>query len=204
MVRLCKQILDRSLNASWFTSDVDFQTYAITPQQDEMILVIESVLTLIWDMKRSTSVADIVVHFGSFYRSVTGKSVIGSVVVLFETLGKSLSGYVSRAQSSLWIDTLDDFHKNLHRVRDSVLGKKIIEVLNNVVAHTIYHKMGIEVDSKIWYQIEKGYLRPTWLNAMSFIDAILGLVLFLAKAGRQALLTGSAEPFFVDSVTTSD
>ncbi len=137
MVRLCKQILDRSFNSCWFTSDVDFQTYALSPQQDEMILVIESVLTLIWDLKRSTSPADVVVHFGSFYRSVTGKSVVGSVVVLFETLGKSLSGYVTRAQSSLWIDTLDDFHKNLHRVRDSVLGKKIIEVLNHVVAHLL-------------------------------------------------------------------
>lgn len=204
MVRICKQVLDRAFNSCWFTSDVDFKTYALSPQQDEMILVIESVLSLIWNLKRSTSPADVVIHFGSFYRSVTGKSVVGSVVVLFETLGKSLSGYVTRAQSSLWIDTLDDFHKNLHRVRDSVLGKKIIEVLNHVVAHTFYHKMGIEVDSKLFHQIEKGYLKTTWLNAVSFADAIIGLVLFLAKAGRQALLTGSAQPFFVDSSTTSD
>ncbi len=70
--------------------------------------------------------------------------------------------------------------------------------------HTFYHKMGIEVDSRLFYQIEKGYLKASWLNALSFVDAIMGLVLFLAKAGRQALLTGSSEPFFVDSVTTSD
>lgn len=208
-MKTLKTLLDIGFDSQWFTGGPVMrqkfrQKYLITGNQDEKIGFIESVLTLVYDMRRSTSIHAVVISFGSFFRSVTGKSVTGSLVTLFEKLAHKLSGHVSWAQNSSWIDIMDDLHKNLHRVRDSALGRKVIEVLNHVIAHTFYHKMGVEIDNAIFAKIEKGYIRPTVWSVATFADAIIGLLLFLAKAGRQALATGSIEPFFVDSVVVSD
>lgn len=176
----------------------------ITPQQDEFILYVECAATLLYDMKRSNSATDIVVSCSTFFRSLTGSSVTGTVASIFTKLAEELSDKTPFWQDSSWIDTCDDFHKNLHRVRGSTLGRKLISVFNHVIAHTFYHKMGIEVDGKLYSHIEKGYIHLTVWTCLTFADAIVGLLIFLAKAGRQALLTGSVEPFFVDSAFISD
>lgn len=178
--------------------------HVLSQQQDEFLLYVESAGSLLFDLKRSTSIVGVVVTFGTFFRSITGASVSGSLAGIFTKLAEELSDDLPFWQSSSWIDVCDDFHKNIHRVRDSVLGQKIIRVLNNVVAHTFYHKLGINVDAKLFAQIEKGYIQATVWNVATFADAIIGLLLFLAKAGRQAMLTGSIEAFFVDSTTVSD
>lgn len=176
----------------------------LTPRQEELLVYVEAAGTLLYDFRRSNGVTDVVVSMATFYRTITGKSAIGGTYTLFTGLANGLGQFVPFWQSTIWIDVLDSFHKNTHRVRDSALGQKFISVFNHVVAHTFYHKMGIEVDPKLFHQIEKGYIRKNIWNVASFADAILGLLLFLAKAGRQALLTGSANPFFVDSDTVSD
>lgn len=196
-------LLDTGLNTSWFSRQHPDQ-FLLTQMQDEILVVLESSATLIFDLRRSQSKFAIGVSFATFFRAVTGRSATGSVLVLFQELASRLSEFATTAQSSSWIDVLDDLHKNVHRVKDSTLGRKLISVLNHVVAHTFYHKMGLEVDSGLFHKIEKGYIRPNLWNVGSFVDALVGLLLFLAKAGRQALLTGSSEPFYVDSTTISD
>lgn len=178
--------------------------HVLTPSQDEFLLYIESAGTLLYDIKRSNSVIGVVITFSTFFRSVTSASVTGSLAGLFTKLAEELSDDLPFWQSSNWIDVCDDFYKNIHRVKDCALGKKLIKVINHVVAHTFYFKLGINVDDKIFSQLEKNFIQPTVWNVLTFADAIVGLLLFLAKAGRQALLTGSADAFFVDSETVSN
>jgi len=168
-------------------------------------MYVESAGTLIYDLKRTDTVTGLVISFSTFFRSVTSHSVTGTVASIFLKLAEELSEELPFWQSSAssWIEVLDDFHKNLHRVQTSPLGKKLISVFNHVIAHTFYFKMGIEVDGEIFHKIEKNHIKPTVWNCMSFADAIVALLLFLARAGRQALLTGSSDPFFVDSATIS-
>lgn len=181
----------------------------LNEQQEEALLYLEAAGTLLYDMKRSSDAKAILVSFSTFFRSITGRSVVGTLMNVFTKLAEELSGQVSFWQASdlssmHWIDVCDEFHHNLHRVQDSTLGQKLVKVLNHVVAHTFYHKMGVEIDGKIFHEIEKNHIRPNIWNVLTFADAIVGLLLFLAKAGRQAMLTGSADPFFVDSVFVSD
>jgi hypothetical protein len=197
-------LLDAKFNTSWFSRVCPEEAYKLTSFQDELLCFLEASFTLLYDMRRSQGALDISVSFASFFRSVTGRSATGSMATLLTDLSSKLGAYASPAQSSSWIDVLDDLHKNVHRVKDSTVGRKIISVLNHVVAHTFYYKMGLEIDSALYHKIEKSYIRLNLWNVASFADALTGLLLFLAKAGRQALLTGSAEPFYVDSTTISD
>ena len=176
----------------------------VTPQQDEILLYCESALTLTYDLRRSTNVADVTVSFCSFFRSVTQTSVTGTLANIFVKLAEELSDELPFFQSTSWIDVLDDLHKNMHRVVGSTLGKKLLTVFNHVIAHTFYHKLGIQIDPKMYRKMEKGYMMVGIWDVATFADGLAGLLIFLMKAGRQAFLTGSVEPFFVDSVTVSD
>lgn len=176
----------------------------LTKQQDEFLLYVESAGSLIYDFRRSDSVTAIVISLGSFFRSITGASASGTVVNLFTKLGEELADNLPVWQDSSWIDVLDDFHKNIHRVRECALGKKIIKVINHTVAHTFYYKMGVQFDDKLFakFELQKPFI-SIW-EVATFADAITGLLLFVAKAGRQCLLTGRADAFFVDSHTMAD
>lgn len=181
----------------------------LTNSQEEALLYLEAAATLLYDMKRSNDAKAIFVSFGTFFRSITGRSVVGTLANIFTKLAEELSEKVPFWQAATglstdWVDICDDFHKNLHRVQDSALGKKMVKVFNHVIAHTFYHKMGVEVDTTTFHLIEKKHIRPNVWNVLTFADAIVGLLIFLAKAGRQAILTGSADAFFVDSVFVSD
>lgn len=202
MVYTMNSIVASSFSKPWFThGPVTLQTEPLlTSQQDEVLVYVESACTMVYDLRRSATTQDVLVSLSTFYRSITGRSAVGSFAILLTKFVEELSEFVPHWQaSSDWIDVLDDFHKNMHRVRDSALGAKLIQVFNHVVAHTFYHKMGIEVNSYLYSKIEQGHIRPTVWNVATFADAIMSLFVFLAKAGRQALLTGSSECFFIDS-----
>nr|ULF99923.1 MAG: hypothetical protein [Marnaviridae sp.] len=175
----------------------------ITKDNDEIFVYVESAMTLLYDLKRSTTVTGVTISMCSFFRSVTQTSATGTLLNIFVKLAEELQEELPFFQSSLWIDTLDDFHRNIGRVRDSVLGRKLITVLNHVVAHSVYHKLNIRVDAKLFHKMEQGFTTTVW-DVATFADALSGLLIFLLKAGRQAMLTGSSEPFFVDSARVSD
>ncbi|MCW4012690.1 MAG: hypothetical protein NWF07_06830, partial [Candidatus Bathyarchaeota archaeon] len=74
----------------------------------------------------------------------------GTLANIFVKLAEELSDELPFFQSTSWIDVLDDLHKNMHRVVGSTLGKKLLTVFNHVIAHTFYHKLGIQIDPKMY------------------------------------------------------
>jgi len=72
------------------------------------------------------------------------------------------------------------------------------------MAHAFYAKAGIVIDHAIFSKLEKKKIVPTVWTVATFADAVVGLILFLAKAGRQALLTKSVDSFFVDEKVVTD
>lgn len=181
-------------------------TGSFTADYDVYLVYTESALALHYNFRRAKSRMDLVVAASQFYTSCTGRSATGSILRMIETfadeLGYDLTCFQSDGVSS-WIDVFDGLYSNIHRVGKSKLGERVKKVFNHLVAHTFYHKMGIEIDAKIFSQLEKKKIRPTCWNVMNFIDAIMGLLLFLAKAGRQALLTGSIDAFFIDDTVVT-
>jgi hypothetical protein len=170
------------------------------PKFDGMVVLIEASLALLYNYRNATDKQSLFVATCSFFHAVTGKSCLGTSLRVFDTLLDKLVGdgvFFFQAGES-WVDMCDMFHKNMHRVLGSALGNKLLCVFNHVVAHTIYAKMGIAVDPKLFAKIEEGKIRTTVWSCATFVDGIVSLVLFLCKAGRQALLTGSVEAFFID------
>ncbi|MCW4012689.1 MAG: hypothetical protein NWF07_06825, partial [Candidatus Bathyarchaeota archaeon] len=82
----------------------------------------------------------------------------------------------------------------LHRVVGSTLGKKLLTVFNHVIAHTFYHKLGIQIDPKMYRKMEKGYVMVGIWDVATFADGLAGLLIFLMKAGRQTISKLSYAP----------
>lgn len=172
---------------------------------DYATLVVEACMALYWQFRSATNTASIMASICSFYHAVSGCSVTGSALRFVHTLVVELKSYVPWHQSGTgWIDVLDDLYKNTKRVVKSALGEKIVKVFNHVVALAMYKKAGIELDPVFFGELEKKRIRPTVWDVASFADAITGLVLFLCKAGRQAIATGNIDCFFVDETVLSD
>jgi hypothetical protein len=177
----------------------------LTHEIETGLYYVETAATLLYDLRRSTTTTDIIVSCSTFYRTVTGVSASGSLVRLLEVFSEELATYLPFHQSAgEWLDICDAFYGNLHRVKGSILGRKLISVFNHIMAHAFYAKVGIVVDHSIFSKLEKRKIVPTVWTVATFADAIVGLVLFLAKAGRQAILTKSVDAFFIDEkvVTT--
>ena len=174
-------------------------------RQEEVSMFVEAACTLIYQLRSATCKTDIIVSLGACYRSLTGQSVLGKSLELVCTLSAFLEEGVTSLQGpSDWIDVCDGLYNNLHRVRGSVLGQKLIRVFNHLFAHIAYQKMGLEFDSELFHKIEEKKIRPTVWNALSFADAIVNLLLFLAKQARHALATGDIDCFFVDAGVATD
>lgn len=162
-------------------------------------LVVEATVALYWQFRSATSNASLFAAICSYYHAISGSSVTGTSLRVIHNLVNEIKTYVPWHQSgSSWIDVLDQLYSNTKRVVKSALGEKIVKVFNHVVALAMYKKAGIELDPVLFGELEKKRIRPTVWDVASFADAIAGLVLFLCKAGRQALATGNVDCFFID------
>lgn len=174
-------------------------------ENDYAVVVVEATLALYFQLRNANSKSTIVVSFCSYYHAITGKSCTGSTLRFLDTLADELHLDLPWFQSGFgWVDVLDGLYTNTKRVVKSALGNKLAKVFNHVVAKSLYDKAGIELDPVLFGEIEKKHIRPNVWNVMSFVDAIVGLVLFLCKAGRQALATGSVECFFIDDMVLTN
>lgn len=176
-------------------------------KMDPMILTIEASFALWHGIRKSTSGTDIAVAAASFYSSVTGKSAIVSMIRLVDSLVENLKedfpNLYQSGKVSDWIDVCDLMYSNVSRLKTSPLANKLLRVFNHIVAHSFYSKMGIEVDPKVLSKFEEKRMRPNMWNFVSFADAVVDMILFLAKAGRQAIISGNIDCFFIDEVVVT-
>jgi len=175
------------------------------PRVETSMLYIEASFTLLYQYRNAKSKTCLVVAACSFFSTVTGKSATGSILRMIDQFADDMMSDMPFWQGSenTWLDTFDALYKNIDRAKKSVLGNKVIKVFNHIIAHAFYTKIGVEVDPKLFSQLEQKKIRPKVWDCLSFADAVVGLLLFLAKAGRQALATGSIESFFIDEVVVT-
>jgi len=103
-----------------------------------------------------------------------------------------------------WTETLSDLYENYNRAKTSILGERLKRVFNHIIAHSVYHKLGIEVDQKLFDEFERKTIRINLMQCATFLDASVGLVTFLLKQGRQCMILKSFEPMYISSETTGD
>jgi hypothetical protein len=183
----------------------DSRDHLYSKENDFVVLVVEATLALYYQLRNATSRPTIAISLCSYYHAVTGKSCAGSALRFLDSLVDDLAPDLPWFQSGTsWVDVLDGLYSNTKRIVKSALGDKLAKVFNHVVAISLYDKAGIPLDPILFGNIEKKHIRPTVWNVAGFVDAIVGLVLFLCKAGRQALATGSVECFFIDDMVLTE
>lgn len=170
------------------------------------LFIVESVSVMFLQFKSANTRQDLFLACCSFYHSVTGVSLSGSFSrfineLIVELTEVEFSRFFQSDTPSTWLEVIEGLHNNAHKVVGSPLGAKIVRVFNHVIAHAFYTKLGIDVDLGFFGKLERKVIRPTVWNVMNFLDAIVSLVLFLCKAGRQAILTQSLDAFYCDDDT---
>lgn len=171
---------------------------------EPFVKLLEDCVALCHGFARSSSIVDITVAMTSFIRSVTGRS----SVILFKGLITELSGdlkefFVTQSEAH-WIDTLSDLYENYARCKKTILSERLKKVFNHIIAHALYHKLGISIDSKLFALFEERKIRINLLECFTFVDAVCGLVVFLLKQGRQCMLLKSIEPMYISADSCSE
>jgi hypothetical protein len=174
------------------------------PTELEPILkIIEDAATLVYQMKRSRNFGDVTVAIGACIRSLTGRSNVYFVKDLCDMAREDLSEYFTSQSDGHWTSTLSDIYDNYGKCKESKLSQRLKKVFNHIIMHCVYHKLNIEVDRKLFERLEEDKIRPNLVECLSFADAVVGLLTFLLKHGRQCMIAGSLEPMFMDSDSVS-
>lgn len=148
-----------------------------------------------WQVARSTD--DIVVAIGSFVRSITGKSVAIMVQQMSVMVVTEFAPLFMRQSSSGWGDDVERLWSNYKAMRHSPFGDKFLKVFNNVVATSLFVKMGLYEPTRL-AKLEEEKLRPRMKDCVSFFDAVGDLFVYILKQGRMYMITGDIDCFFVD------
>jgi hypothetical protein len=171
---------------------------------EPIVKVLEDAGALIYGFKRSRSITDVIIVVGNFVRSMTGRSNLYFMKDLVTMIKHELQEFLLLQSKGHWTDTLSDLYDNYSKCKDTKLAKRLKKVFNHLIAHCVYHKLGIEVDPVQFALMEKTQIRPNMLNYITFIDAVAGLITYLLKAGRQCLIAGSIEPLFLDESSVGE
>lgn len=173
-------------------------------EAEPLVKLTEDVVTLYWNFRSSSGTQDLLCAALAFVRSVTGRSTSCMLKDILEQLLVSTFGE-ARLQSDVhWTETLSDLYENYSRAKNTILANRLKKVFNHIIAHSIYHKLGIEVDRKMFEDFEKNVIRVNLVECATFVEATIGLITFLLKQGRQCMLTGEYKPLFISGESTSE
>ncbi len=189
-----------------FSENVQTQGFeqALTSDQGMIFVkLVEDIATLTYQLKSARSLQDSCVAIGAFVRGVTGQSLVVLSSKLYVQFALEFK-HVFGLQSNDWLATVEGLWDNYSIIKKSTLGLRIIKILNHIVAHTLYAKLGIEVDDEKFKLLEEKKLRPKLLDCLTFADAIGALAVFLLRQGRQFMLTGDLNVFFISGETIGD
>lgn len=176
----------------------------VQSEWDPVVKILEDCATLFYQLKISRNMIQVVIAWSSFVRSLTGKSFTGVTKDWLERQIAVFKECFSVQSDKHWTETVSDVYENYARAKDTILAQRLKRVFNHVVAHCIYTKMGLEFNSELFDKIEAQKIRPNLGNCLNFADAVAGLLTFLLKQGRQAMILGSIEPLYLSSDTTAE
>jgi hypothetical protein len=166
----------------------------------------EDVVTLIFQLRNSRTVEESSVAIGAFIRSVTGVSLFKLTFKLTMMLSEAFDFYSKTClqDGSEKTTAFERLWDNYSKYKNTAFADKLFKVLDHIIAHSLYHKLGIEVDPEKFKRLEEKSLRPNFKDALSMLEAVGNLLNFVLKQGRQFMLTGDINSFFVSGGTVSE
>ncbi len=172
-------------------------------EYEPFVKLIEDICCLVFQLKNSKDIHEASVAVGCFIRSATGRANVYFYRDLCERFVNDFKSAFSLQSDGHWINTVSDFYDNYSRCKNSELGNRMKTFFNHLIMHCVYYKLGIEVNSELFDKLERKKIRPNLIDCLSFLDACASLLVFLLKQGRQVMLTGDIDHFFIDSDSLS-
>jgi len=176
---------------------------SVVDEYEPFVKLIEDLCCLIYQLKNARNARDGAISIGCFIRSATGRANVYFYRDLIERFYKDFVSAFSLQSDGHWTNTVSDMYDNYSRCKDSEMSHRLKKFFNHLIMHCVYFKLGIEVDPEIFKKLEKEKVRPNLLHCLTFFDATVSLLTFLLKQGRQVMLTGNIEHFFIDSDSLS-
>lgn len=171
----------------------------------DVVKILEDVGTFIYYYRTAKTVQDIAIMLSTFIRSVTGQSVVVLHTRMLQYILSEAEKIITEKSSSFQSGPthFEKLWDNYKMMRTSPLGQKVLAVLSHSIMAALLMKMGIEPDCEKVRLLYDKKIKTTASDYLSLADAIGNLVVFMLKQGRQYMLTGDVNCFFIngDSVT---
>jgi len=173
----------------------------------DVLKVMEDVSTFVYYYRTAKTVEDFSIMLSTLIRSITGQSVIVLHTRMFEYLFNEAKVIINEKMDSIFQSGPTQFEKlwdNYGMMRTSPLGQKILSLLSNSVMAALLMKMGIEPDCEKVRLLYDKKIRPSAKDYLSLVDAFGNLIVFMLKQGRQYMITGDLNCFFINGDTVND
>jgi hypothetical protein len=167
----------------------------------EAVKFVEDITTLFHYVRNAQTSGDVAIAASSFVRSIFDRSALFLAKDMVEIFVSGIADLRMIQSGESWVDRMDDFYLNYSSSCKSLVGQKLAKVFNHIIAHSFYHRAGIKFDEKLFERFEKEEIVPTLSQYHSFVDALMQLIVLLAKQGRQCMLSGSISPMFFDGTS---
>jgi len=172
------------------------QSLGLTNDQEQVLFLLENLIHWFRCIQRSASKYEMAEHTLALVRAITGKSFVTMSVDYFLKIPE----FTIFQDGNEWFESLDELYLHYSKLKDTTLGKRYMSMFSHTIAHLIYYKLGINVDSKMYAMFEAKHMPTAW-EALTFMDAVVGVISITIKVGVQSFRSGSLLPFFVDGTS---
>lgn len=170
---------------------------------DDVLKILEDVATFIYYLRSAFTVEDYAVAFATLVRSVTGRSVTYLNFKFMKYIINELAYDILGIKLQSGETHFELLWNNYKMLQTSPAAKMIMKLLSHSIMGVVLMKVGVEPDSERVRNLYEGKIKPTLTEYSSLLDCLGNIIVFTLKQGRQYMLTGDLNCFFIngDSVT---
>lgn len=165
----------------------------LSEETDYLVKLVENVLTLIRLLYKADSADDFIFAIGIFAQCRSNTSITNSLIEQWNRImGISLQADDSATMFTKLRGLLDKYDT----VKKLPIFTKLYKFLLYCVGTSLFEKMGIEVDTKKFLNLEKAAIKKEFHLGPDFVHCMLDTILFLCETGQQCMITGTIDPIF--------
>lgn len=176
---------------------------------DDVIKIMEDIGTFMYHVKTAYTAEDYVMALSTLVRSLTGRSVVVLSVRFMRYITKDLllNVFVGVDQDHPDLQSgptkFEILWDNYKMFKTSPAATLMLKLVSQSIMGAMLMKIGIEPQTDRIKMLYEKKVEPTLSEYSSLVDCMGNLVTFVLKQGRQYMITGDINCFFIngDSVT---
>nr|ULG00073.1 MAG: hypothetical protein 1 [Locarnavirus sp.] len=170
----------------------------ISEDTDYLIKLVENVLTLIRLLVKARDTEDYVLAITVFAQCRANKSLTN---ILLGQWQRIMSATLQSGSTEARFHKLKNILNQYDSVKKLPIFTKLYKFLLYCVGSSLFEKMGIRIDTKKFFHLEKAAIKREYHLGPDFIHCMLDTVVFVSELGYQCMITGSVDPIFHHETT---